>query len=149
MPVGARRWRTMELRFQEVIPMSRKLVSSGGPWEEVVGYSRAVRAGNQVMVSGTTAAEPDGSVYGGDDAYLQARRCFQIIESALKDAGASMSDVVRTRMFVTDMTRWEDFSRAHGEWFAGIRPAATMVEVSRLMTPAMLIEIEVDAIINP
>ena len=128
--------------------MARKLVSSGGPWEEVVGYSRAVRVGNHVMVSGTTAAEPDGTVFGGDDGYLQARRCFEIIEKALEDAGAKMGDVVRTRMFVTDISKWEDFSRAHGEWFRDSRPAATMVEVSRLMTPAMLIEVEVDAVVE-
>jgi enamine deaminase RidA (YjgF/YER057c/UK114 family) len=100
------------------------------------------------MVSGTTAAESDGSVYGGDDGYLQAKRCFEIIERALAEAGARMSDVVRTRMFVTDIGRWEDFSRAHGECFRETRPAATMVEVSRLMTPTMLIEIEVDAIVE-
>jgi isochorismate pyruvate lyase len=87
------------------------------------------------MVSGTTAAEPDGTIYGGDDAYLQARRCFEIIAKALDDAGASMNDVVRTRMFVTDISRWEDFSRAHGDWFSETKPAATMVEVRRLMTP--------------
>ncbi len=128
--------------------MVRQLVSSGGPWEEVVGYSRAGRVGNQVMVSGTTAAEADGTVFGGDDAYLQAKRCFEIIEKALDEAGASMRDVARTRMFVTDITRWEDFSRAHAERFRETRPAATMVEVSRLMTPAMLIEIEVEAIVE-
>jgi enamine deaminase RidA (YjgF/YER057c/UK114 family) len=128
--------------------MARQIVSSGGPWEEVVGYSRAVRVGNYVMVSGTTAAEPDGTIYGGDDAYLQAKRCFEIIEKALAEAGATMKDVVRTRMFVTDITRWEDFSRAHGECFREVKPAATMVEVRRLMTPTMLIEVEVDAIIE-
>ncbi len=126
----------------------RKLISSGGPWEEVVGYSRAVRVGNHIMVSGTTAAEPDGSVFGGDDAYLQAKRCFEIIAKALEEAGGSMNDVVRTRMFVTDISRWEDFSRAHGDWFAETRPAATMVEVQALMTPAMLIEVEVDAVVE-
>lgn len=128
--------------------MERKLVSSGGPWEEVVGYSRAVRVGHHVMVSGTTAAEPDGTVFGGDDAYLQAKRCFEIISKALEEAGATMNDVVRTRMFVTDITRWEDFSRAHGEWFRDTKPAATMVEVQALMTPSMLIEVEVDAIVD-
>ena len=128
--------------------MARKLVSSGGPWEEVVGYSRAVRVGNHVAVSGTTAAQPDGTIYGGDDGYLQAKRCFEIIGTALNEAGASFADVVRTRMFVTDITRWEEFSRAHGECFVQVKPAATMVEVSRLMTPEMLIEIEVDAIIE-
>jgi enamine deaminase RidA (YjgF/YER057c/UK114 family) len=128
--------------------MERRLISSGGPWEDVVGYSRAVRAGNHVFVAGTTAAEPDGTIYGGDDAYLQARRCFEIIERALKDAGASMADVVRTRMFVTDISRWEEFGRAHGEFFRDVRPAATMVQVATLMDPEMLVEIEVDAVVG-
>ena len=127
--------------------LGRLNVSSGGPWEEVVGYSRAVRVGNFVSVAGTTAAQPDGTVFGGDDAYLQAKRCFEIIATALAEAGASMADVVRTRMFVTDITRWQEFSRAHGEVFREIRPAATMVEVRRLMTPEMLIEVEVDAVV--
>jgi len=126
----------------------RQLVSSGGPWEEVVGYSRAVRVGNHISVSGTTAAEPDGTVFGGNDGYLQARRCFEIIARALAEAGASMADVVRTRMFVTDISRWEEFSRAHAEFFRDVRPAATMVQVSGLMTPEMLIEIEVDAVVQ-
>ena len=128
--------------------VNRQRVSSGGPWEDVVGYSRAVRAGNHVSVAGTTAALPDGTVYGGGDAYLQARRCFEIIEAALREAGASMADVVRTRMFVTDISRWEEFSRAHGEFFREVKPAATMVEVQRLMTLEMLIEIEVDAVVE-
>ena len=127
--------------------MSRLNISSGGPWEEVVGYSRAVRVGTFVSVAGTTAAQPDGTVFGGGDAYLQAKRCFEIIATALAEAGASMADVVRTRMFVTDITRWQEFSRAHGEVFREIRPAATMVEVRRLMTPEMLIEVEVDAVV--
>jgi enamine deaminase RidA (YjgF/YER057c/UK114 family) len=128
--------------------MVRQLISSGGPWENVVGYSRAVRAGNQILVAGTTAAEPDGTIYGGDDAYLQARRCFEIIEHALKEAGASMADIVRTRMFVTDISRWEEFGRAHGEFFREIRPAATMVQVAALIDPAILVEIEVDAVVE-
>lgn len=128
--------------------MARQLISSGGPWEAVVGYSRAVRTGNLIFVAGTTAADPDGSVFGGDDAYLQAKRCLEIIGAALNEAGASFGDVVRTRMFVTDIGRWEEFSRAHAECFRDVRPAATMVEVQRLMTPKMLIEIEVDAVIG-
>ena len=128
--------------------VKRQLISSGGPWEDVVGYSRAVRAGNHVSVAGTTAAQPDGTVFGGDDAYAQARRCFEIIEAALREAGASMADVVRTRMFVIDISRWEEFSRAHGEFFREVKPAATMVEVQRLMTPEMLIEVEVDAVVE-
>jgi enamine deaminase RidA (YjgF/YER057c/UK114 family) len=128
--------------------VSRRLISSGGPWEAVVGYSRAVRAGNHVFVAGTTAAGPDGTVFGAGDGYLQAKRCFEIIEAALAEAGAAPRHVVRTRMFVTDISRWEEFGRAHGERFGDIRPAATMVQVSALITPEMLIEIEVDAVID-
>ena len=128
--------------------MTRKLISSGGPWDDVVGYSRAVRVGNTVVVAGTTSAEPDGTIFGGDDGYLQAKRCFEIIEQALQQAGARMSDVVRTRMFVTDISRWEEFGRAHGEFFRETKPAATMVEVKALIAPGILIEIEVDAIID-
>ena len=128
--------------------MARKLISSGGPWEALVGYSRAVRVGNLVFVAGTTAAEADGAIFGGDDAYLQTRRCFEIIERALAEAGATMAHVVRTRMFVTDISRWEEYSRGHGEYFREIRPAATMVQVSALMTAEMLVEIEVDAVVE-
>jgi enamine deaminase RidA (YjgF/YER057c/UK114 family) len=128
--------------------MTRQRVSSGGPWEEVVGYSRAVRAGNHVFVAGTTAAQPDGTIFGGADGYLQAKRCLEIIEHALAEAGASLGHVVRTRMFVTDISRWEEFGRAHGECFRDVRPTATMVQVSALMSPEMLIEIEVDAVID-
>ena len=128
--------------------MTRRLISSGGPWEDVVGYSRAVRVGNHVSVAGTTSAEPDGAIYGGDDGYLQAKRCFEIIERALIEAGAAMRHVVRTRMFVTDIRRWEEFSRAHGEFFRDVKPAATMVQVSALMAPGMLIEVEADAVID-
>jgi enamine deaminase RidA (YjgF/YER057c/UK114 family) len=127
--------------------LERRNISSGGPWEDVVGYSRAVRTGNHVYVAGTTSAEPDGSIFGGTDAYLQARRCFEIIERALSEAGAEMRDVVRTRMFVTDISRWEEFGRAHGEFFRSVKPVATMVEVVRLLDPAMLIEIEAEAVI--
>ncbi|MBK6318235.1 MAG: RidA family protein [Dehalococcoidia bacterium] len=128
--------------------MTRRLISSGGPWEDVVGYSRAVRVGDSVFVAGTTSAEPDGAIFGGDDGYLQAKRCFEIIERALHQAGAGMRHVVRTRMFVTDIRRWEEFSKAHGEVFRDIKPAATMVQVSALMAPGMLIEIEVDAVVD-
>ena len=128
--------------------MTRRLISSGGPWEDVVGYSRAVRVGNHVAVAGTTSAEPDGAIYGGDDGYLQAKRCFEIIERALIEAGAAMRHVVRTRMFVTDIRRWEEFSKAHGEFFRDVKPAATMVQVSALMAPGMLIEVEVDAVVD-
>lgn len=127
--------------------MSRKHISSGGPWEERVGYSRAVRVGDHVFVSGTTSANPDGTVHGAGDGYEQARRTLEIIGQALAEAGASFTDVVRTRMFVTDISRWEEFTRAHRECFADVKPAATMVEVQALMTPEMLIEIEVDAVV--
>jgi len=126
----------------------RRNISSGGPWEAVVGYSRAVRVGNAIAVAGTTSANADGSIHGVGDAYAQAKRCFEIIEKALTDAGATMADVVRTRMFVTDISLWEEFGRAHGEFFREIRPAATMVQVSALMTPEMLVEIEVDAVVG-
>lgn len=128
--------------------MSRKLISSGGPWEEIIGYSRAVRVGNVVSVSGTTAAQAEGGPVGGDDVYLQARYCFEVIERALAEAGATMADVVRTRMFLTDISRWEEAGRAHGEFFREVKPAATMVEASRLISPDLLIEIEVDAVVG-
>lgn len=128
--------------------MSRQLISSGGPFEDLVGYSRAVRTGNHVFVAGTTSAQPDGTVFGDNDIYLQARRCFEVIEQALTEAGASMEHVVRTRMFVTDITRWEDISKAHREFFRDVKPAATMVQVSALIDPRMLVEIEVDAVIE-
>ena len=128
--------------------MERQNFSSGGPWEAVVGYSRAVRVGNFVFVAGTTSANPDGSIHGVDDAYAQAIRCFEVIGKALADAGTSMASIVRTRMFVTDITRWEEFGRAHGEVFGDIRPAATMVQVVGLIDPRLLIEVEVDAVID-
>jgi enamine deaminase RidA (YjgF/YER057c/UK114 family) len=128
--------------------VSRQRISSGAPWEPIVGYSRAIRTGNHVFVSGTAAAGPGGEVVGGNDAYLQARRCLEIITAALAEAGAEPRHVVRTRMFVTDISRWEEFGRAHGEVFGEVRPATTMVEVSALISPGMLIEIEADAVIG-
>lgn len=128
--------------------MTRQLISSGAPWEATVGYSRAVRVGNFVAVAGTIAANPDGTTHAPGDAYAQARRCLEIIAAALAEAGSSIADVVRTRMFVTDISSFEEFGRAHGEFFANVRPAASMVEVRALVNPDALIEIEADAIID-
>jgi enamine deaminase RidA (YjgF/YER057c/UK114 family) len=127
--------------------MRRQLYSSGTSWEPVVGYSRAVRVDNGIWVSGTTSTGSDGAIVGKGDPYAQAKQAIANIEWALVSAGAGLADVVRTRIYVTDMAHWQDIGRAHGEAIADIRPASTRVEVSRLIDPDLLVEIEADAVI--
>ena len=127
---------------------SRQNISSGAPWESIVGYSRAVRLGNMIVVAGTTAVDEQGQVIGVGDPYAQTMYILEKIKKALAQAGAGMEDVVRTRMYVTQIDQWEAIGRAHGEFFREIRPAATLVEVSRLIDPQMLVEIEVEALLE-
>ncbi len=128
--------------------MSRRLISSGSPYEKPIGFSRAVRVGNWVAVAGTAPIADDGTVACPGDVYGQTRRCLQIIQASIEKAGASLSDVVRTRVMLRDISRWEEAARAHGEFFAGIRPASTFVEVSGLVQKEWLVEVEADCLIE-
>ena len=128
--------------------MQRTNYSSGARWEDIVGYSRAVKIGNTIEVTGTVSVDENNNLVGGNDAYEQTKFIIQKIDAVLQKAGASLKDVVRTRMFVTDISRWEEYGKAHGEFFKDIKPCTTMVEVSKLIAPEYLIEIEATAVIG-
>ncbi|HEY9762780.1 MAG TPA: RidA family protein [Trichocoleus sp.] len=126
----------------------RQRVYSGSPWEEKAGYCRAMRVGNQIFVAGTAPSDGKGGTFAPGDAYAQTRRCFEIIQAALEELGSDLSDVVRTRLYVTDMSRWEEFAQAHQELFGDYPPVNTMVEIPKLINPDMLIEVEVEALVD-